>query len=127
MSTGDSNLDLMGEAAPRVELREISGHTTIVALIGEHDLSTRHRLSGELERARLAATVIVDLTQCTFLDSSIIESLWGARHRMHVELAMPPRGGVADRALHLTGSPEFFATHASLEEALDHTQPAASS
>jgi anti-anti-sigma factor len=118
MATSDS--DLEAEVMSRVELREVSGHTTIVALIGEHDLFSRQQIGEELERARLAATVIVDLTHCTFMDSTIIESLLNARHRIHVELAMPPRGSIVDRALEITGSTELFATHESLEEALDH-------
>lgn len=111
------------EATSRVELREVSGHTTIVALIGEHDLVSSHRLQEEFERARLAATVIVDLTHCTFLESSIIGSLVRARSRMRVELALPPAGSSVERALRITGLPELFATHGSLEEALDHTHP----
>jgi anti-anti-sigma factor len=110
-------------ATCRVELREISGHTSIVALIGDHDLVSRHRLREELERARLAATVIVDLTRCTFLESSVIGSLVNARNRMHVELALPPAGSTVDRTLSIAGLHELFATHKSLAEALDHSHP----
>jgi anti-anti-sigma factor len=109
-------------ARPRIELREISGRTTIVALIGEHDLFTKRQLEQKLELARLAALVIVDLTRCTFLDSTIIECLLEARHRSRVELALPARGSTADRALRIAGAPDFFTTHAALEEALDHAQ-----
>jgi anti-anti-sigma factor len=109
-------------ARPRIDLCEISGHTTIVALSGEHDLFTRHQLGQKLEMARLAALVIVDLTACTFLDSTIIESLLKARHRMRVEIVMPALGSIADRALRMTGAPDFFTTHSSLEEALDEAQ-----
>jgi anti-anti-sigma regulatory factor len=66
--------------------------------------------------------VIVDLTRCTFLDSTIIECLLEARHRSRVELALPARGSTADRALRIAGAPDFFTTHAALEEALDHAQ-----
>ena len=100
----------VGEA-PCVELREISGHTTIVTLVGEHDLLTRQSLSEQLERARTAATVIVDLTPCTFLDSTIIAALLSTRHAKlahRVDLVLPAPGTIASRALHLTGVPEFF-------------------
>ena len=120
---GPSSALWSAPATSQVELREISGHTTVVALIGEHDLASRHRLREEFERARLAATVIVDLTGCTFLDSTVIESLVTAQKRMHVELAMPAVGSIADRALHITGLPQFFTTHGSLEQALDSTNP----
>ena len=62
-------------ATSRVELREISGHTSIVALIGDHDLVSRHRLREELERARLAATVIVDLTLPRLVPAILIAGL----------------------------------------------------
>jgi anti-anti-sigma factor len=107
------------EMASRVDLREISGHTTVVTLVGDHDVFTKERLVEELERARLAATVIVDLTPCSFVDSTIIEALLSARHRMRVELVMPSRDSIVDRALRITGCPELFTTHASLESALD--------
>jgi anti-anti-sigma factor len=107
---------------PRIELREVSGHTTIVALSGEHDLFTRHQLEQKLEMAQIAALVIVDLTVCTFLDSTIIESLLKARHRMRVEIVMPALGSIADRALRITGAPDFFTTYSSLGEALEHAQ-----
>lgn len=110
-------------AGPRVDIHEISGHTTIVALAGEHDLSTKHRVVQGLESARLAATVIVDLASCSFLESTVIESLLHARDRMHLEIVMPPHGSAADRALHLTGVTDFVATHVSLEDALKSSEP----
>jgi anti-anti-sigma factor len=108
--------------APRIALREISEHTTIVTLIGEHDLLTEQLLREQLEHARMASIVIVDLTRCTFLDSSIMAALLGARHARgparRIDLVMPGHGTVAFRALHLTGVPEFFEHHATLDAAL---------
>jgi hypothetical protein len=95
--------------APCSELREISGHTTIATVIGEHDLFTEQSLREQLERARMASIVIVDLTRCTFLDSTIMPR---------------PPGTVASRALRLTGVPEFFGSHAALEAALANAQAA---
>ena len=71
--------------------------------------------------------VIVDLTRCTFLELTIIASLLSARSRMRVELAMPPAGSLAERALDITGLPGLFATHRSLDEALTHTHPSKAS
>jgi anti-anti-sigma factor len=119
--------DAPAPEGPCVELREISGHTTIVTLVGEHDLLTRQSLSEQLERARTAATVIVDLTPCTFLDSMIIATLLRTRHAKQahrVELVLPAPGTIAYRALHLTGLPDFFTTHVTLEDALANAQAA---
>jgi anti-anti-sigma factor len=114
--------------APRVELREISGHTTIVTLVGEHDLFTEPSLREQLEHARMASIVIVDLTRCTFMDSMIMAALLGARHAKglarRIDLVLPAPGTVASRALHLTGVPEFFENYATLEAALANAQVA---
>ena len=127
-----SGLDVRGAgrfAAPRppqVELRELSAQTSIVALVGEHDLSTRLRLLEQLERVRMSPVVIVDLTRCTFIDSSIIEVLIVACQRslsQRVEVVMPASGSLAERALELLGASQFLTTHASLERALASTQP----
>jgi len=104
-----------------VELCKLSGHTMIVRLIGEHDLFTKPRLTEQLHRARLADTVIVDLTGCTFLDSTIISTILGARLDLlspRIELVLPPAGSISYRALHVAGVPTFFVSYATLEEAV---------
>jgi anti-anti-sigma regulatory factor len=53
---------------PGVLLRELSGHTTVVVVTGEHDLHTRGLLEEQLRRARAAAALVIDLTGCAFLD-----------------------------------------------------------
>jgi anti-anti-sigma factor len=110
---------------PAVELRELSDHTAVLTLVGEHDLLTRPRVDEQFERARTASLVIVDLARCTFLDSTVIAALLGARRARgagRIEIVMPRPGGVAARALHLTGVPEFFPTHATLEDALSRAE-----
>jgi anti-anti-sigma factor len=49
--------------------------TAIVKLRGEHDLSTRPRISEALADASKQATVLVDLSECTFADSSVVAAL----------------------------------------------------
>ena len=111
---------------PRVELREISGHTTLVQLIGEHDLLMKERLTDQLERARFTATVIVDLTGCAFPGcafpirrSSASFSAPGMVLRpRRIELVLPPAASISHRALHRAGVPAFFVSYATLEHAL---------
>jgi anti-anti-sigma regulatory factor len=110
-----------------VVLREISGQRTIVTLYGEQSVSTRARIAEQFERARMASIVIIDLTPCSSLDSTIIEALFEARDRslaQRVELVMPMRGGAADRALRLARVPSIFTIYGSLEEALAKAEPA---
>ena len=79
------------------------------------------RPTEQLHRARFAATVIIDLTDCTFLDSTIISTLLRARLDLlspRIELVLPPAGSISYRALHLAGVPTFFVTYASLEQAV---------
>jgi anti-sigma B factor antagonist len=53
---------------------------SIVLLAGEHDLSTTSRLARELEEAcGAAASVVVDLTDVSFLDSSALKAVLTAR------------------------------------------------
>ena len=49
--------------------------TAIVKLRGELDLSSRARLTQVLAGASAQATVLVDLSECTFADSSVVAAL----------------------------------------------------
>jgi anti-anti-sigma factor len=52
------------------------GHVRVVALVGEHDLSTVDALSDEIERQfRAAPHVVVDLSRATFVDSTVVCAL----------------------------------------------------
>jgi anti-anti-sigma factor len=111
---------------PRVELRELSGHTSLLALVGEHDLGTHRELREKLEGARLAAVIVVDLTRCTFIDSTTIGALVGLQHAgLHhrVELVLPPAMASSRRALDLIGVDQLFSTHLRLDDALAAAQP----
>jgi anti-anti-sigma regulatory factor len=94
--------------------------------VGEHDLSTKARLVEQFERARMASIVIVDLTACTFIDSTIIAAILAqrlARPRQRVEIVLPPAGSEPHRALHIGAMPELIATYPTLERALARVQP----
>ena len=64
----------------RIEIREFPGGA-VIALRGDHDLSTRPQL---LEAFRSLprnpwSVVVIDLRQCTFVDSTIIGAILTAR------------------------------------------------
>jgi anti-anti-sigma factor len=112
--------------APSVLLQELSGHTTVVVVNGEHDLHTRGLLEVQLRRARAAAALVIDLTDCTFLDSTIIRSLLAAKRSWlprRVLLVVPAEGSVAYRALTLVRIDQFFPTYDRLEDALAAAEP----
>jgi anti-anti-sigma factor len=107
---------------PAVEMRVISQRTTVTTLTGEHDLLTKQRLLETIACARQWPNVIVDLTPCEFIDSTICEVLITAdRVRQpgeRLELAMPLDDGFVNRTLTLLGLREIIPTHESLADAL---------
>jgi len=61
------------------------GDRTVIGLYGEHDLSTEAELSGALASfcgVGGVGDVVVDLSQITFVDSTTITALLGARNLM---------------------------------------------
>jgi anti-sigma B factor antagonist len=65
-----------------IALDDSAGDVIVVAIEGEHDIYTapalRERLDEALERK---GGVVVDLTQATFVDSSVLGALLDARRR----------------------------------------------
>src|SRR3954451_9293804 len=65
-----------GTPPNRVELTSPSAEVAVVALIGEHDLGHYEDLAAVLARAAVRApNVVVDLTNCAFVDSTTISLL----------------------------------------------------
>ena len=108
---------------PRVELCELSEHTTVITLSGEHDLFTKYRLLEALARARQAPNLIIDLTPSVFVDSSIVGALLGACRsqpddEQRVEFVLPDNGNQVNRTLDLMGVRALLRIHPSLGHAL---------
>lgn len=79
----------------------------IVGLFGEHDLSGKQRLRDALARASVRLNVLVDLSACTFIDSSVIGALFAARSQLaeqggRLELVIPPEATAVRRVADLT-------------------------
>jgi anti-anti-sigma factor len=100
------------------------GGIVVLALQGEHDLSTTPSIREELERAYASSsTVIVDLSETEFLDSSVLQGLLYGRDQVeHVDehrLALVvPEDGVAGRLVSLTRLGELIPTYPTRSEAL---------
>jgi anti-sigma B factor antagonist len=77
----------------------------VVALIGELDLATSEDLSGQLMTIA-GSTVVIDLSQLTFMDSTGIGALVMARNRIMQEghrLVLTRPQGIVGRALEIVG------------------------
>jgi anti-anti-sigma factor len=104
-----------------VDIRRVSG-ATVIELVGEHDLSTH----GDVERALMeigaGQACIVDLSQATFIDSSILTVLVQATSRngaCATTVVVAPPGGAAARVLEITQATTILNVCGSLDEALE--------
>jgi anti-anti-sigma factor len=64
-----------GVHAGQVSVGHEAPGIAVVTMRGEHDLTTRGELARALELAAAHSSVIVDLSDCTFIDSTVIQEL----------------------------------------------------
>jgi anti-anti-sigma factor len=108
----------------RVELTSAAEDIAIVALIGEHDVSHYDSLKIVLARAAIRApNVIVDLSECRFIDSTVISLLLHGsrvmtRYGGAFSVVVPARPGPVARLAELSRLAEMISVHASLEAAM---------
>jgi anti-sigma B factor antagonist len=82
----------------RIALDQIGRELWLVVVGGEQDLATVERLRDELERAEVAGgDIVVDLTQATFIDSSVAgllleHGLLPATDEVSIALVIPADG-----------------------------------
>jgi anti-anti-sigma factor len=93
----------------------VRGFAATVSLRGEHDLAS----AAEVTRAigAIAGNVLVDLTECSFIDSTIIEVLIGnaknlEREGHFLEIVAPPENSVIARTLEIVGMRDVVVVHA---------------
>jgi anti-anti-sigma regulatory factor len=106
-----------------IEHMVVSARTSVTSLTGEHDLASQQRVVDALLLATARQNVIVDLTFCTFIDTTILDVLYAARRLQashdRLELVVPGHNGFVDRWSRLTGVRLAIATHGTLAEALE--------
>lgn len=97
----------------------------VVALVGEHDAYSSGRLENELAvLLELGQHVVVDLRDASFIDSTTLSVLLGARRRaegssLGFALVLPDREYTqVNQILDLTGLASAFAIFGKLEDAL---------
>src|SRR3954451_21341240 len=91
------------DAHSHVELSCPSASLAIVELVGEHDLGDYKNLAESLALAAARRRhVLVDLSRCAFIDSTVVALLLAARDEVTSDpgrgsLLLPPRAGAAAR------------------------------
>jgi len=121
---------LAARAAVELEFRPPG--IAFVALHGEHDLSSKQCLADALAAASAKRDVLVDLSDCTFMDSSVIAALFRARQTLNerggrLELVIPQSATTIKRVADVTLLAAILPIHESRSAALarirtgDHT------
>jgi anti-sigma B factor antagonist len=88
----------------------------LVQMRGEHDLSGKQALTEALASASDQLNVLVDLSECTFMDSSVLGVLIPAGQDIkqrggRLELVIPPEATTAHRVAKITRLAEFLRIH----------------
>jgi len=101
-----------------VKVEFASNDTSVVALLGEHDLHSRPALEATLAYAAEGRNVLVDLSRCSFVDSAIISLLLSTQRTVQkregrCELVIPPESGYVTRLFEISGISGLFRVHPS--------------
>jgi|tagenome__1003787_1003787.scaffolds.fasta_scaffold19552200_2 anti-sigma B factor antagonist len=111
----------------RVAVHHESG-VAIVTMQGEHDLSTAPHISKALAEARRHSDVVVDLSSCSLIDSTVIGVLVATAADIraggeNLVLAVPAGESLVTRVVEMTHLAEIFPVHASRAEAVARLAP----
>jgi anti-anti-sigma factor len=100
----------MGDAVPALSIRTDLRHAdhALVTVAGEIDLETAPELERRLiEVLERGTPVVVDLGECTYMDSSGFRTLHRASGLGHIVLIIPP-GAFLSRVVRLAGLGEVI-------------------
>jgi anti-anti-sigma factor len=105
-----------------IEVTALSPGASVVTLRGEHDLHSWSEVALALANAGQSARVLVDLSACTFLDSSMLTVLLVAAKQLRLRggalaVAIPP-GAQVLRIFEVMNVHTLVAIHGSLAEAV---------
>jgi len=97
------------------------GSFDVVAVSGEIDLASHMLLRSKIDELLMAgpADIVVDLTETTFLDSTALGTLIGARRRAHGlrgSLAIVLGNRQVTRVFELTGLKKVFTTYPTMAD-----------
>jgi len=111
--------------APRIVTEQVDRESWVVALEGEHDLSTCDALQRECDRIfELGTCLIVDLSAATFVDSSILGALVSSHRRAENEeregfAVVAPPGSAGDKLFRLAGAYQMLTIFQSRTDAVE--------
>jgi anti-sigma B factor antagonist len=103
-------------AVPAVEVGFRPPGIAWVTLHGEHDLSSQECLSEALAAASAKRDVLIDLSDCTFMDSSVVAALFRASQKLserggRLELVIPESATTMKRVADLTQLAAILPVH----------------
>lgn len=112
-----------------VEVERLGDSLWVLQLAGEHDLSTAPTIDAACERmAETGTTVVADLSEASFIDSTVIRTLLRLVERGENLLLVVPTRGAVRRTLGLTDVvellPAFETRAAALRAVPPNGQPA---
>jgi anti-anti-sigma factor len=93
----------------RVEVSNVAQHVWVVAVQGEHDLSTVSQLDDAISQVFAAGSrMVIDLSGASFIDSSVLSSLLRARETANQQssddlVIVAPPGTMSRRVIDMTG------------------------
>jgi anti-anti-sigma factor len=111
-----------------IEIEVHSRTASIVSLRGEHDLNSVARIEETLIAASVCGHVLVDLSCCAFIDSTVISALLRASNRLHargglLSLVIPNGEHQAIRSIfELMSIERLLPTHATRAAAIAHLE-----
>jgi anti-anti-sigma factor len=115
--------DNVGAGRPTVSLELQAPDLAIVTLAGEHDLNSRAELGDTLERASAQRFVLVDLSPCAFIDSTVLALIVSTCQRVwerdgRIELVIPRNSAAVQRILSIAGLTTFLTIRGTRDEAI---------
>lgn len=88
-----------------VEIERLGDSLWVLELAGEHDLSTAPRIAAAFDRiTETGTTVVVDLSEASFIDSTVIRTLLGSMERGEDLLLVVPAPGAVEQGAGTDGS-----------------------
>jgi anti-sigma B factor antagonist len=114
--------------APAVEVEFRQPGTALIKLRGEHDLSNKQGLTEALATASAQRNVLVDLSECTFMDSTVIAAFFRAREQLkerggRLEVFIPEAATTIERIAKITGLGSILPIHETQHAAVASFQP----
>lgn len=112
------------QAESSVEVEHPEPGLAIVSLRGEHDLASRKALAETLARAGEGRNLLVDLSECTFLDSTVLgvllaNSLEREAAGDRLGLVVPPEAQIVFRITRVAGVASFMPIYASRDAGVE--------